>query len=202
VRTGRSPSTSASSSPPRGTPSVDAREGRLRPDLLHRIDVIRIEVPPLRERGEDLPDLAAKLLAEGTGEPPEVDARAMERLRSHPWPGNVRELSNVLARLRLEGKGRIDAAAVRRVLGDPDTTTSSSSPSGAIFPGACLEREGLDDLKRRLERDYIVHHFRRLGGDTEALARFLGLGWRQLFRRCRRLGISFRKEKARLGKKG
>ena len=79
---------------------------------------------------------------------------------------------------------------MERILPDPHTTTS-------VFPGRLLAGEGLPALRRRLERDYLVRHLRRLGGDTEALCRFLGLSLRQLCRRCARLGVSLRDEKAK-----
>jgi len=108
------------------------------------------------------------------------------------WPGNVRELKNAIARLRLECPRRNGPKDVDRIVSEPYTTTST------VFPRSLLDREGLPELRERLERDYLVHHFRRLGGDTEALRRFLGLGPGQLHRGCERLGISLRAEKANL----
>ena len=68
-----------------------------------------------------------------------------------------------------------------------------------LFPRNLLATEDLPSLKRRLERDYLIYHFRRLGGDTEALCRFLGLGRRQLYNRCERLGVRLRDERQRAG---
>jgi DNA-binding NtrC family response regulator/tetratricopeptide (TPR) repeat protein len=176
---------------------VESREGRLRSDLLHRINVIAARVPPLRERAGDFPELVRLLLGEGTAEPPAVEREAIERLEKHAWPGNVRELKNVLARLCLESPGRIDSAAVDRVLGEPDTTTTS------IFPRALLDEDPLPVLQDRLARSYLLHHLRRLEGDPEALCKFLGVRRRQLYRRLGRLGISLKEERAKLaGRKG
>jgi DNA-binding NtrC family response regulator/tetratricopeptide (TPR) repeat protein len=170
---------------------AEAREGRFRRDLFHRIRGVAVEVPPLRHRAEDIPDLVAMFLAEGGAEPIEIGPGVLERLGRLPWPGNVRELKNLLARLRLECPRRIDVDAVDRLSAESDTTA-------AVFPRRLLDREDLPGLHERLERDFLVHHFRRLGGSTEGLCRFLGLGPRQLYRRCERLGISLREEKARL----
>jgi DNA-binding NtrC family response regulator/tetratricopeptide (TPR) repeat protein len=170
----------------------EAREGRFRGDLLHRINVVAMRVPPLRERTEDFPDLVLALLSEGAAEPPDVEPDAIRRLQEHRWPGNVRELKNVLARLLLESPRTIDLEAIDRVLGEPDTTTTS------IVPRSRLDRDPLPVLQDRVARDYMLHHFRRLRGDAAALGAFLGLRRRQLYRRLERLGISLKEERAKL----
>ena len=80
---------------------VDA--GRFRADLLHRLNVVRLPLPPLRERREDIPMLAARFLATATQRlqlpPKQLTKPALERLQAHPWPGNVRELENLCWRL-------------------------------------------------------------------------------------------------------
>ena len=78
-------------------------QGRFRADLLHRLDVVRLRLPPLRERREDIPQLAARFLADAARRL-ELPAKAfgkpaLERLQAHAWPGNVRELENVCWRL-------------------------------------------------------------------------------------------------------
>ena len=110
-------------------------------------------------------------------------------LRGKPWPGNVRQLRNLLLRLRIENPERIDVESLRRSPGERHTTS--------IFPPGLLDRETLPSLKDRLERDYIVYHFRRLEGSTTRLCEFLELGRRQLYRRCERLGVSLRAERRR-----
>ena len=78
-------------------------QGRFRADLLHRLDVVRLRLPPLRERREDIPLLAARFLALAARRlqvpAKKLSAPALERLRTHAWPGNVRELENVCWRL-------------------------------------------------------------------------------------------------------
>jgi len=78
-------------------------QGRFRADLLHRLDVVRLQLPPLRERREDIPQLAARFLA-NAAQRLQLPAKkpsnaALERLRAHDWPGNVRELENLCWRL-------------------------------------------------------------------------------------------------------
>src|SRR5262249_62342702 len=81
----------------------DVRAGRFRADLFYRLDVIRIEIPPLRERREDIPPLCAAALARIAARhgsaPPRLGDAALAALALHAWPGNVRELENALERL-------------------------------------------------------------------------------------------------------
>jgi two-component system nitrogen regulation response regulator GlnG len=78
-------------------------QGRFRADLLHRLDVVRLPLPPLRERREDIPQLAARFLANAAARlkvpTKRLGKAALERMRSHDWPGNVRELENICWRL-------------------------------------------------------------------------------------------------------
>src|SRR5262249_49565272 len=110
--------------------------------------------------------------------------------RELPWPGNVRELRNVITRARIESPGTISRDSIERACADPRTAT--------IFPRNLLAKEALPALQKQLERDYLVYHFRRLGGNTHALCRFPGIRSRQLYRRCDRLGIHLRAEKQEL----
>lgn len=79
------------------------KEGRFREDLFHRLNVFPLVLPPLRDRGDDIPLLVQHFLQKtnGSGVTAEITLDAMERLRSYPWPGNVRELYHVLARARI-----------------------------------------------------------------------------------------------------
>jgi len=169
----------------------EATEGRFRQDLLHRLQVVTVDIPPLRERPEDLPELVAALLSEG-GEtsPPAVSAETWRCLASQAWPGNVRQLANVVARLRVQGGGPWTRADVERALGEPETST--------LFTRNVLATERLPILKERLEKDYILYHYRRLGGRTPELCALLGFNRRQLYNRLKRLGISLRVERTRL----
>jgi len=163
------------------------REGRLRSDLLHRIRVLGLHVPPLRERREDIADLARTFLAEARGSPRDLDAAVLERLERRPWPGNARELRNLILRLSVEHPEGIP----------PEALEDSAPPPAGSFPEALIGSERLESLKDRLEREYTLHHLRRLGGDMTALSRFLGLSPKHCYRRLRELGISLREERRR-----
>ncbi|WP_256645853.1 nitrogen regulation protein NR(I) [Thermomonas paludicola] len=90
-------------------------QGRFRADLLHRLDVVRLHLPPLRERREDIAQLAARFLAHAARKlelpAKTVSAAALDRLREHAWPGNVRELENVCWRLAALAPGDTITAA-------------------------------------------------------------------------------------------
>jgi DNA-binding NtrC family response regulator len=97
-------------------PSVRARTGagEFRPDLWYRLAVLTVEVPPLRERPQDIPLLAAHFLSPDSGPARELAPRAEEALQAHAWPGNVRELRNVLERARWGARGgRIEETDLR-----------------------------------------------------------------------------------------
>jgi two-component system nitrogen regulation response regulator GlnG len=102
-------------------------DGRFRADLLHRLDVVRLQLPPLRARGDDVLLLADRFLGAAAGKlggPPKRFARtAQARLRAHPWPGNVRELENLCWRLAVLAPGEtITLADVEAALGQAPTT--------------------------------------------------------------------------------
>ena len=179
-------------------------EGRFREDLYHRIHVLTLEVPPLRERPEDLEELVKRFLsaegaesAEGAGPDPYVESGVIQRLRLRPWPGNVRELKNLVLRLRLEGGEKITTESLEGALEsvEPEDTRR-------VFPRNLLADGSLPALKKELEREYILYHYRRLEGRTKDLCRFLGVGPRHFYRMCQRLGVRLREERRSLGSRG
>jgi DNA-binding NtrC family response regulator len=148
---------------------------RFRSDLYYRLNVVRIEVPPLRERPEDIPVLASRFVAEiaaRLGRPaPELPAEVLDRLRAYSWPGNVRELRNAIERaLILSPPGRLDALEVA-----PDTAGAPSALEGE--PAGELN---LRTALTRLERDLVKEAVRRSGGVRKEAARLLGIDARNL----------------------
>ncbi len=131
--------------------------GRFRADLYYRLNVFPLALPPLRERQEDVPLIAACMLpriAEQVGKPLRgIAAEAMARLEAYPWPGNVRELLNVLERAAILSSGPM--LEIRQGLlptaGGPSTSTSSANPLRTL---AEVERE---HIERVLEaRDWVI----------------------------------------------
>ena len=155
---------------------VVLRDGQFRPDLYYRLNVIRIEVPPLRERREDIVPLVDAFLGRiGEGQPTRligISAAAMRRLMAYSWPGNLRELANLLER----------AVA----LTDHDTLI----PEDLDFPKlpldiAALLADSADGLVRldELERVYVRRVLDSRDGNKAEAARVLGINRRTLYRK-------------------
>ena len=158
--------------------------GRFREDLYHRINVIELTVPPLRERVEDLPLLVAHFLKlhRHLGAVPVtgLSPGALEALSRHGWSGNVRELENVLQRALVTATGPvIEAADLHFPQHAPAGGVRSESGSAAggvvIAPGTRLDE---------VEEILIADTLRRVHGDKERAARMLGISVRTLYRRA------------------
>jgi two-component system, NtrC family, response regulator AtoC len=153
------------------------KEGSFREDLYYRLNVVPVQLPPLRERSEDIPLLAArfieKLQPAAEGRPPVVISQdAMRRLMACEWPGNVRQLENVIERaLALGGSAR------RRIDTDdlpPDMREEATSPV-TVFPRLGDTGVDLPALVGTLERQLIDQALARTEGNRGAAARLLGL---------------------------
>ncbi|GHA81596.1 nitrogen regulation protein NR(I) [Cognatilysobacter bugurensis] len=176
-----------------------AADGRFRADLLHRLDVVRLRLPPLRERREDLGILAERFLAAAAAKfdapPKRLSGDALARLHAHDWPGNVRELENLCWRLAaLAPTERIDADDVDEALGVRAASAASQADPErwddalGTWATAQLER-GQSQLHaralERFERALIDAALAYTGGRrTEAAAR-LGLGRNTMGRKLR-----------------
>ncbi len=151
------------------------KAGQFREDFFYRLNVVSLELPPLRERREDVLALAERLLA-AQGLPREkLSAAARERLLAHPWPGNIRELENALARaVILSGEAEIG----------PELFGFEPGPKGGRSAADLLcEGFNLDGL----ERDVIYAALERSGGNKAAAARLLGITRRRLYSRLESL---------------
>jgi two-component system response regulator AtoC len=166
-------------------------EGSFRSDLYYRLNVMPIEVPPLRERRDDIPPLVAHFLArinQRLGTSVEgVTPAALRVLVAYDWPGNVRELENTLehAAVLTEGPG-IDVAAL------PERVTRGGT--GGPTEGVSL-RLGAGDLsvkraQRALERELILRALEQTGGNRTQAARLLELSHRALLYKIKEFGLS------------
>jgi two-component system response regulator HydG len=157
------------------------REGKFREDLYYRLKVVTIEIPPLRDRLEDLPLLVQHFLTEFSQtygkKLPEITPQAMELLYDYSWPGNVRELRNCIeSMVVLDKDGKIDVEDVPRYVRHP-----APSEAGSAVSGVNLE-EG--------EKERIRKALALCEGNREKAARMLGIGERTLYRKIKRYGFS------------
>ncbi|HYN86674.1 MAG TPA: sigma-54 dependent transcriptional regulator [Pyrinomonadaceae bacterium] len=155
------------------------KQGSFREDLFYRVSVIPIELPPLREKREDIPELVehftAKFCAQ-TGRPLSVSERAMEMLEHYSWPGNVRELEHTIERaVALERTDSIQPESL------PHAVTNYN-PARAASSDFDLPDEGLNLTAHleHLERSYILEALRRTGGNQTRAAELLHLSVRSL----------------------
>jgi len=146
--------------------------GEFRLDLYYRLNVLTLCLPPLRERGEDLPGLAAHLLRKlsaGAGRPPVLSAAALERIRAHDWPGNVRELENLLERALVLAPGP--------VLGPELFPTTGRADQGTVWRRS----------RQEAERTALLGALAQVGGNKAAAARLLGLSRSQFYEKLGRI---------------
>jgi DNA-binding NtrC family response regulator len=161
------------------------REGRFRQDLYFRLNVIRIHLPPLRERPEDLLALAHRFLREFAselGRPVRgFSESALARLRRHRWPGNVRELHNVIERALLMSEGpRIQAEDLSACGSDLEGEAGAWSPE--LPPGGVNLRE--------VEHRLVLEALQRSGWVQKDAAALLGVSRRKLNYMIQRMGIT------------
>lgn len=167
-------------------------QGLFRQDLYYRIAAFPIQLPPLRERREDIPMLVDSFLQRGRGSPfnkerLQLEPEALARLQAHAWPGNIRELRNVLERARLfADDGVIRAKDLPAGLGLPMAAAVAGfarpAPSAAARQSGGRQAPVLDETALR---EWIV----RFSGTRREMAAALGWSERSLYRRLKALGI-------------
>jgi two-component system response regulator PilR (NtrC family) len=159
--------------------------GEFREDLYYRLNVIDLLVPPLRDRGKDILQLAESILArlarEMGIESPTLTEAARSRLLEHTYPGNVRELENVLERsLTMAEGGHIDA---------DDIEIRSGGAKSASVAGVDAGEAPLGEQLEDVERDAIVQALEQTRYNKTAAAKLLGISFRQLRYRIKKLGL-------------
>jgi two-component system response regulator HydG len=163
-------------------------EGHFREDLYYRIDVVRIELPPLRARGADVLPLAqhflAKFATQAGKRVTELAPPAAERLLSYGWPGNVRELQNCIE--RAVALTRFDQITVDDL---PERVKNYRHAHVLIAADDPTELVTMEEVERR----YIVRVMEAVGGNKTAAARILGFERKRLYRMLDRLGIDTKK---------
>jgi DNA-binding NtrC family response regulator len=159
----------------------EVAEGRFREDLLYRLNTVEVRLPPLRERREDVPRLAAHFLGEQAARHDKVAAEltpgAMRALLEHTWPGNVRELRHAVERAVLMARG----SAVT----EEDLGLQRPRAAGPPTPGDLTGDLTLEDAERMLIQRALARH----GGNVSRAAEALGVSRSALYRRLQYYGL-------------
>ncbi|MBI5411373.1 MAG: sigma-54-dependent Fis family transcriptional regulator [Nitrospirae bacterium] len=168
------------------------KEGRFREDLFYRLNVVRILLPPLRERREDIPMLAHHFLQKFSGGDKPIRGfvpETMTLLQRHQWPGNVRELENVIERAVSLSHGPL---VLPEDLPDAVRTAGASAESEAL-PRETQEKSPLLTLEE-MEKQYLLRVLREVGGNKVRAAKILGIDRRTLYRMAERFGLPLGEE--------
>ncbi|MBV8631876.1 MAG: sigma-54-dependent Fis family transcriptional regulator [Silvibacterium sp.] len=167
-------------------------QGRFRKDLYYRLNVVSLRIPPLRDRREDIPLLAAHFLErmkKNGGQPRMLSDAALRTMMEYPWPGNVRELENSLERACALSSGSILHS------GDFPTQLQDFHIHSYRTVPAAVEIEPRREVGSavtplaELERQAILDTLRRLNGDKLTAARLLGIGKTTLYRKLKEYGL-------------
>ncbi len=163
----------------------DVESGRFRQDLYYRMNVIAVDIPPLRERMEDVLPLAQHFLALGRNESKRLSRAAAQALMAHPWPGNVRELANAIERAWLLSQTDV-------ILPEHFPPAVRTSASRSINETREPDSRHQADVKtlEESETDIIRRALEQTGGNRTRAAELLGVTRRGLIYKLKRLGIT------------
>ncbi|MBO0801117.1 MAG: sigma-54-dependent Fis family transcriptional regulator, partial [Blastocatellia bacterium] len=161
---------------------AEIERGNFRADLFYRLNVIPFEIPPLRERLEDIPLLVQHFnleysLANGRT-PREFTSSAISRMQSYTWPGNVRELRNTVERvIIMNARNEVDADDLPIL-------------SGEAAPASSYNFDSYREAAEAYEREYILRKLAETGGNISRTAELMGIDRSHLYRRMKALGIN------------
>ncbi len=169
--------------------------GEMRKDLYYRLNVIEIKVPPLRERIEDIPEIAESMAGQLSSVPErgmkvieEVDPQVYEMLMAHDWPGNIRELSNVIERA-------VNRCYEKRLTPehfvDFQRQLAGKESSAAVMPGP---GKSLHEIKQEAEKHAIQAALARSGGNITRAAGELGVSRQMLHRKLKDIHEKMRQD--------
>jgi len=174
-------------------------EGRFREDLLYRINVVPIEVPPLRERRADIPQLVQHFvddLTKRTGLPAKAfDAGALKRLSAYDWPGNIRELRNAVERLLILGSGpSVTELDVEQLVasgpGDRGRSADGGSGGESVAGKSWLRANTFEEFKQAAERAYLLGKLKEHDWNVSETARTLEMPRSNLYKKIERYGLA------------
>jgi len=169
---------------------AEVQAGRFREDLYYRIDVMRVQIPPLRERRQDVPILAkffADQFARKYNKPEFFfEEGAMAILRDYHWPGNIRELRNVIERLVIRAKGDIITRLQVEQVGLVQLA-AAATPGGATTAGLHIPEGGVD--LEQVERDLVIQALEKSNWNQKDAATLLNISVDRMNSRVRKFGL-------------
>lgn len=163
----------------------DIESGRFRQDLYYRLNVISIDIPPLRERSEDIIPLARFFLSRKKGEEKRLSRAAAQILSAYPWPGNVRELANTMERVRL--LSQTDVILPEHL--PPAIRKTAPQQQAEILPGTVQDENLKVKTLEESEIETIRCALKETSGNRTKAADLLGITRRGLIYKLKRLGI-------------
>lgn len=164
-------------------------DGQFRKDLYYRLYVFPIELPPLRERAEDIPYFIEEFLKRmnrlNTKEIHDIHSRVIDAFKNYPWPGNIRELENLMERAYiLESSSVLTPESFPKELFESETLSATVSVDAGLSI-AEVRRKGIEDI----ERNYLKEQLAQSRGNIQNTARAAGITTRQLHKLMKKYGI-------------
>ncbi len=166
----------------------EVERGRFREDLYYRLKVVEIELPPLRQRSQDIPALAQRFLEEVIErlglEKRQLSEAALTQLVRHPWPGNVRELRNAIEQASVLASGAVIEAADLKLGGNGSPAYAADADPDAL-PFSDAKKRAVE----RFEREFLLRALRSTGGNISRAAESVGMVRQSLQQKIRELGL-------------
>jgi two-component system nitrogen regulation response regulator NtrX len=171
-------------------------KGRFREDLFYRLNVVPVRLPPLRERREDIPELAnhfvARFAAERRIVTPALSDEAIAALQAHEWPGNVRQLRNIIERtVILAPCEQVERLEVDML---PSEILENQGSTGLSSQAMTIMGSPLREARESFEREYLRIQIRRFSGNISRTASFIGMERSALHRKLKALGIGDKRD--------
>jgi len=176
--------------------SDEIAAGRFREDLYYRLNVVPVRIPALRERREDIPELANNFLTRFAAErripPPTLSDEAVAALQAHDWPGNVRQLRNIIERTIILAPGdRVGCIDVDLL---PSEVLDHQGSAGVSSATLTIMGSPLREARESFEREYLKIQIRRFSGNISRTASFIGMERSALHRKLKALGIADKRD--------
>jgi len=176
--------------------SEEIAAGRFREDLYYRLNVVPVRMPPLRERREDIPELAEHFIARFAAErripTPNLSDEALAALQAHDWPGNVRQLRNIIERTIILAPGdRVSCIEVDLL---PSEIMDNQGAVGLSAATMSIMGSPLREARESFEREYLKIQIRRFSGNISRTASFIGMERSALHRKLKALGIGDKRD--------